>query len=495
MAACNPGVHCQRQPAHRASQLTAGAEHASACAQWVQPKGKSALPESAWQPKDLLPRLKRLPSKRLLHMPNVTQDALDFRLFFDPGADPPPGCSSPELGTWTVSGALPCPAHWPCHTPAAGCTRLHLGRSALDFKKKKTPRTRCCSPCLAVSPSNSAPPESGSTPGAGLPPGFSSPELGTWTVAGALLRCIEPGCHPAAEPDRLAALRSLSRSPSVSASAQDRPRTCLTCSMSPHLAHLLADSVPSTLHVCCRCSPTPWPSTHQAQPCAGIKAVLDKHRDARLSVHFRADISGLLVPESADATAEVTEEYDVQVPLSSAGDSAGNATAAEVSSLPRAPCTSTKTPCLFQQGRSISRRHGRAPGPGKRHGGSCRCGQPRGVGSQTAPAQGQQRRLLLRQVLGHASARWRWLLTCSSRAHALHTQQAPCREPCKHDSGGSCRSRHCLSARGLCRMHQQTATPQRRPLLRRPWRLSGKRGARRSGCPSSWAAPAGCALA
>ena len=52
--------------------------------QWVKPKGKSSLPDTPWQPKDLLPRLKKLPSKRLLHVPNVTTDSLDFRLFFDP---------------------------------------------------------------------------------------------------------------------------------------------------------------------------------------------------------------------------------------------------------------------------------------------------------------------------------------------------------------------------------------------------------------------------
>lgn len=76
------------------------------CVQWVKPKGKSALPETTWQPKDLLPRLKKLPSKRLLHVPNATVDALDFKLFFDPAGELPPGYSKPELGTWTVSGAL-----------------------------------------------------------------------------------------------------------------------------------------------------------------------------------------------------------------------------------------------------------------------------------------------------------------------------------------------------------------------------------------------------
>ena len=69
--------------------------------------------------------------------------------------------------------------------------------------------------------------------------------------------------------------------------------------------------------------------THNRDSClchAGIKAVLDKHKDAKLSVHFKADISGLLTPESADATADVAEEYEVQVPAAQAD----NDTTAEV---------------------------------------------------------------------------------------------------------------------------------------------------------------------
>ena len=75
--------------------------------QWLKPKGEKSLPEATWQPKDLLPRLKKLPAKRMLAVPNITSDALDFRLFFDDSATAlPPGFSSPELATFTVSGGL-----------------------------------------------------------------------------------------------------------------------------------------------------------------------------------------------------------------------------------------------------------------------------------------------------------------------------------------------------------------------------------------------------
>ena len=73
--------------------------------QWVRPKGEKSLPEATWQPKDLLPRLKRLPAKRMLAVPNVTSDSLDFRLFFDGSAAAlPPGFGSPDLASYTVSG-------------------------------------------------------------------------------------------------------------------------------------------------------------------------------------------------------------------------------------------------------------------------------------------------------------------------------------------------------------------------------------------------------
>ena len=84
--------------------------------QWVKPKGERGLPEATWQPKDLLPRLKRLPAKRMLAVPNVTSDSLDFRLFFDGSAAAlPPGFSSPELAAYTVSGGRSSSPGGLCH--------------------------------------------------------------------------------------------------------------------------------------------------------------------------------------------------------------------------------------------------------------------------------------------------------------------------------------------------------------------------------------------
>lgn len=49
-----------------------------------------------------------------------------------------------------------------------------------------------------------------------------------------------------------------------------------------------------------------------------------------MSVHFRADESGRIIPTSAEAAVDVTEEYTVKVPVSSkaphAAEVAANAT-------------------------------------------------------------------------------------------------------------------------------------------------------------------------
>ena len=49
---------------------------------------------------------------------------------------------------------------------------------------------------------------------------------------------------------------------------------------------------------------------------AGIRAVIDKHGETgRMSVHFRADESGRILPTHAEAVLDVIEEYNVSVPV------------------------------------------------------------------------------------------------------------------------------------------------------------------------------------
>ncbi|KAK9813694.1 hypothetical protein WJX73_003926 [Symbiochloris irregularis] len=56
---------------------------------------------------------------------------------------------------------------------------------------------------------------------------------------------------------------------------------------------------------------------------SGIKAVVAKHKETgKMSVHFRADESGLVKPTHAEAVLEVTEEYTVKVPVATEPDPA-----------------------------------------------------------------------------------------------------------------------------------------------------------------------------
>ena len=91
---------------------------------------------------------------------------------------------------------------------------------------------------------------------------------------------------------------------------------------------------------------------------AGIKGILGKHKQgAKMSVHFRADLSGLLHPESADAAVEVVEEYEVKVPVKGPSGAGKDATANETdaasepdqvlgSLAPCSPFLACHVPCL-----------------------------------------------------------------------------------------------------------------------------------------------------
>ena len=58
-----------------------------------------------------------------------------------------------------------------------------------------------------------------------------------------------------------------------------------------------------------------WQSFSLCSP-AGLKEARKQHNEtAKLSLHFRADESGIITLEKGEATSEVSEEYTVKVPL------------------------------------------------------------------------------------------------------------------------------------------------------------------------------------
>ena len=70
----------------------------------LQLEGEGLDPEAA-APKMLLPRMKRLPAKRVVHLPRGAPDPLPFSLAFDAAHALPPGQDAHLLATFHVNGA------------------------------------------------------------------------------------------------------------------------------------------------------------------------------------------------------------------------------------------------------------------------------------------------------------------------------------------------------------------------------------------------------
>lgn len=62
--------------------------------------------EGAFKPKTLLAYMKRVPVKRVVHLPNVTADPIKFSLLYNlsQGSPLPPGAPSEKLASYTLTG-------------------------------------------------------------------------------------------------------------------------------------------------------------------------------------------------------------------------------------------------------------------------------------------------------------------------------------------------------------------------------------------------------
>ena len=62
--------------------------------------------EAAFKDKAVLPFMKKLPIKRVVHLPNITADPIKFSLQYNSsqGSPLPPGVTSPEMAHFVVTG-------------------------------------------------------------------------------------------------------------------------------------------------------------------------------------------------------------------------------------------------------------------------------------------------------------------------------------------------------------------------------------------------------
>ena len=61
----------------------------------------------AYQPKALLPFMKRVPAKRVVHLPEAARDPVEFSLSFNESAPLPQGISTTQLANFHVTGDIP----------------------------------------------------------------------------------------------------------------------------------------------------------------------------------------------------------------------------------------------------------------------------------------------------------------------------------------------------------------------------------------------------
>lgn len=60
--------------------------------------------EEAYQPKALLPFMKRVPAKRVVHLPDQAKDPLSFNLAYNASWPLPSGINNPVLAAFDVTG-------------------------------------------------------------------------------------------------------------------------------------------------------------------------------------------------------------------------------------------------------------------------------------------------------------------------------------------------------------------------------------------------------
>lgn len=76
------------------------------CALQLENEGGAAgLEEAEYKPKQLLPFMKRIPARRLVHLPEQAADPLSFTLSYNSSYPLPSGIATPVLAQYDITGA------------------------------------------------------------------------------------------------------------------------------------------------------------------------------------------------------------------------------------------------------------------------------------------------------------------------------------------------------------------------------------------------------
>lgn len=84
--------------------------------------------QEAYQPKALLPFMKRVPAKRVVHLPEAARDPVEFSLSFNESLLLPQGIANTQLANYHVTGEAPLTDYPLLHTFYMQLAPLITGR-------------------------------------------------------------------------------------------------------------------------------------------------------------------------------------------------------------------------------------------------------------------------------------------------------------------------------------------------------------------------------
>ncbi len=76
--------------------------------------GTADLEEAEYKPKPLLPFMKRIPARRVVHLPEEAADPVSFTLSYNSSYPLPSGITSPILAQFDITGACHCSSQHKC---------------------------------------------------------------------------------------------------------------------------------------------------------------------------------------------------------------------------------------------------------------------------------------------------------------------------------------------------------------------------------------------
>ena len=96
---------CEPASSAQGTRLCSG--HESHILPQLEKTDEQEFEGESYQPKALLPFMKRVPAKRVVHLPEAARDPVEFSLSFNESLPLPQGISTTQLANFHVTGDIP----------------------------------------------------------------------------------------------------------------------------------------------------------------------------------------------------------------------------------------------------------------------------------------------------------------------------------------------------------------------------------------------------